>query len=82
MINAGTFPYRAVAEDGLYAGTTFIYQADGSVVEYRTASPDCYFRTGPSSVSAPLAGRTARFVMTPEALARFESVPLREARTS
>ena len=71
-----TFPYRFVAEDGIYEGLTFIYQADGIVISYETGTPDHYFWTGPPS--APFEQReSARYPMTAEKLARFEAVPLR-----
>lgn len=75
-----TFPYRFVADGGMHEGTTFVYLASGAVISYKTDSPACYFRTPP----APAFGKmrpilhTTCHEMTPEALARFGAIPLRE----
>ena len=76
-MSADTFPYRFVATDGMYEGTTFVYQADGIVISYETGTPSHYFWAGPPS--APGEQRVcSRYAMTPHALARFEAIPLRE----
>lgn len=75
-----TFPYRFVAEDGMHEGTTFVYLASGAVISYKTDSPTCYFRTAPEPAFGGLAPIlwSDRHAMTPEELARFEAIPLRE----
>ena len=71
------FPYRFVAADGMYAGTTFIYLRDRSVISYQTDSPSHYFVTWPADMGGPMAGESRRHDMTPEALARFSAIPER-----
>ena len=81
---ADTFPYRFVAADGMYEGTTFVYLASGAVISYKTDSPARYFRTPPTSGFAGMRPilQSTRHEMTPEALARFEAIPLREPADS
>ena len=74
------FPYRFVATEGMYAGTTFVYLASGAVISYKTDSPAAYFRTPPErdfSGLRPMLWPT-RHDMTPEDLARFEAIRERE----
>lgn len=84
MTAAGTFPYRFVATEGMYEGTTFVYLASGVVVSYDTDSPTRYFWTPPT---ARLSGTglilfPTSHEMTPEKFAEFEAVPLRGTETS
>lgn len=72
------FPYRFTATDGPYEGTTFIYLASGTVISYKTDSPSCYHRTGPD-LGGGWTRWSTRHDMTPEELARFEAIPLRDA---
>jgi hypothetical protein len=72
---ADTFPYRFVATGGMYEGTTFVYLDTRTVVTYRTDSPTCYFRT--VSAESWEMRPPGRYEMTPEALVRFEAIPLR-----
>lgn len=68
-----TFPYRHRAEDGLYAGTTFIYYEDGSAVTYSTRNPVTYWITPPRRQTLV---DSASYPMTPSLLRQFEGIPL------
>lgn len=71
------FPYRFRAEDGLYAGTTFVYPGDGTVVSYSTASPEEYWIT---RERARTLADASHYPMTPQRLARYEAIPTRDER--
>ena len=69
-----TPPYRFVARDGMYAGTTFVYPDYDVVISYRTETPDHYFRT-PSYRPGSNTPLSSRYTMTAERLAEFNSYP-------
>ena len=75
-MSADIFPYRFVATEGMYEGTTFVYLTSGAVISYKTDSPACYHRTGPD-LGGGWPRRSSRHDMTPEDLAGFEATPLR-----
>ena len=77
-----TFPYRFVATEGMYEGTTFVYLASGAVISYETTSPTRYFRTPPEPAFGKMRPilHSTRHEMTPEALARFNAIPERTPR--
>ena len=70
-----TPPYRFVARDGMYAGTTFVYPDYDVVISYRTESPDHYFRTPSYRAAGNFELLSSRHVMTAERLAEFNSYP-------
>lgn len=74
---ADELPYRFEAAEGKYAGTTFVYLADGRTVSYATGSPAWYYTTWPAR-PGQIACASFRHAMTPAALARFTAVPLRQ----
>lgn len=71
------FPYRFIATEAPHAGTTFIYPNDRIVISYNTDNPSHYFRT-PSYRPGKNTPLSTRHEMTPEALERFEAIPLKE----
>ena len=71
------FPYRYTATEGMYAGTTFVYPDEHSVISYLTDGPAYYFRTPPYRDSVSERPLSTRYVMTPEIMERFLSYPER-----
>ncbi len=67
-------PYRFVATEGMYAGTTFVYPDQHTVISYNTDEPGWYFRS-PAYRPGNLLMQTTRHIMTPEDLARLNAYP-------
>jgi hypothetical protein len=67
-------PYRFVAREGMYAGTTFVYPDEATIVSYNTENPLTYFVSPAWRPDGPVPIASAHS-MDGVSYAAFEALP-------